>query len=184
MKCSLFVGTLLCSALVVGSAQAAEAFTLKGTDVRPGKMIPEVHVMDQFGCTGGNKSPQLSWQGAPKGAKSFVLTVYDPDAPTGSGFWHWVVYDIPPNVTELPEGIGNGSALPAGAKEGRTDVGKPGYIGPCPPVGDKAHRYVFTVYALKVEKLEVPDDATAALIGFMTHGNQIGKTTFTALYKR
>ena len=141
--------------------------------------------MDKFGCKGGNRSPQLEWSGAPAGTKSFVVTIYDPDAPTGSGWWHWIVYDIPSTVTELPGGVGKeGAALPGGAKQGRADVGPAEYDGPCPPPGDKPHRYIFTVHALKVDHLDVPADASPALIGFVTHANEIGRASFTALYGR
>ncbi|HEY0707741.1 MAG TPA: YbhB/YbcL family Raf kinase inhibitor-like protein, partial [Polyangia bacterium] len=132
-----------------------------------------------------NISPHVAWSAPPEGTKSFVLTVYDPDAPTGSGWWHWVVYDIPADVTELPAGAGSGKVdLPKGASQGRTDFGSKGFGGACPPPGDKPHRYIFTVHALKVEKLEVPPDASAAMIGFMTNANSLGKASFTAKYSR
>jgi Raf kinase inhibitor-like YbhB/YbcL family protein len=128
----------------------------------------------------------LKWSGAPKDTKSFAVTVYDPDAPTGSGWWHWVLFNLPSSVTELAENAGDasGSALPVGAVQGRTDFGKGGFGGACPPVGDKPHRYIFTVYALKADKLDVPADATAALVGYMIHANQLAKASFTAKYGR
>ena len=109
-------------------------------------------------------SPALAWKNPPAGTKGYAVTVYDPDAPTGSGWWHWVVYNIPATVTSLPVGAGDrgGAKLPAGALQGRTDFGTAGWGGPCPPKGDKPHRYVFTVHALKTDKLDVPADATAA----------------------
>src|ERR1051326_9204286 len=114
---------------------------LRSSNFKDGDYLSLDHVMSTeygFGCSGNNRSPQLSWSGAPAGAKSFALTCYDPDAPTGSGFWHWLVVNIPANVNELPAGAGNpaNGSLPAGALETRTDVGKPGYAGPCPPEGD------------------------------------------------
>lgn len=164
-------------------ASAAGKFTLTSPDIKGGK-LGEEQVFNGFGCSGGNVSPALVWRDAPKDAKSFVLTVYDPDAPTGSGWWHWVVYDIPAGTTELPKGAGSGGGqLPAGAKQGRTDYGAPGFGGACPPPG-KPHRYVFTVYALKVDKLEVPEDASPALIGFNTRANALASATFTATYGR
>ncbi len=169
--------------LSASPALAAGTFTLRSADIKEGGTLPERHVANVFGCSGGNVSPQLSWSGAPAGTKSFVLTVYDPDAPTGSGWWHWVVYDIPAATTELPAGAGDGSALPEGAKQARTDFGSPGYGGACPPPG-KPHRYVFTVFALRVEKLEVPADATPALIGFMTRANALGSAKMTVRYGR
>jgi Raf kinase inhibitor-like YbhB/YbcL family protein len=166
-------------------ALAAGKLTLTSKDVKPGGTLTDQQVFNGFGCSGANVSPELSWKGAPAGTKSFVLTVYDPDAPTGSGWWHWVVYDIPATATELPQGAGSGKgALPEGAKQGRTDFGAPGFGGACPPAGDKPHRYVFTLYALKVDKLEVPADASPAMIGFMTKANALGSASFTAKYAR
>jgi len=166
-------------------ALAAGKFALTSKDVKPGAMLTDAQVFNGFGCSGGNVSPELAWAGAPAGAKSFVVTVYDPDAPTGSGWWHWVVYDIPATAKGLAQGAGSGKAdLPEGAKQGKTDFGAPGFGGACPPPGDKPHRYVFTVYALKVDKLDVPADASPALIGFMTKANSLGSATFTAKYAR
>jgi Raf kinase inhibitor-like YbhB/YbcL family protein len=165
-------------------AAAAGKLTLVSADVKNGGTLAEAQVFNGFGCSGPNVSPQLAWKGAPEGTKSFVVTVYDPDAPTGSGWWHWVVYDIPADATGLASGAGSGTgSLPAGAQQGRTDFGAPGYGGPCPPPG-KPHRYVFTVFALKVEKLEVPADASPALVGFMTRANALESATLTARYGR
>jgi Raf kinase inhibitor-like YbhB/YbcL family protein len=165
-------------------ALAAAPFTLQSSEVKQGGMLTEQHVFNGFGCSGQNVSPQLSWRNAPQGTKSFALMVHDPDAPTGSGWWHWVVYDIPASVTELPQGAGSGKApLPEGAKQGRTDFGSPGWGGPCPPPG-KPHRYVFTVLALKVDKLDVPADASAAFVGFMARANALANASLTAKYGR
>ena len=182
-RSSIVVGiALLTSAL---GAQAA-GFTLSSATIKPGSMLGDAQVFNGFGCSGKNVSPALAWSGAPAGTKSFALTVYDPDAPTGSGWWHWVVYNIPANATELPEGAGtaDGKGLPAGSAQGKTDFGAPGFGGACPPKGDKPHRYIFTVYALKTDKLDIPPDGTAALVGFMIHANQLGKATFSAKYGR
>jgi Raf kinase inhibitor-like YbhB/YbcL family protein len=179
--------TLLAAAVLALAMPAAAAgkFTLTSTDVKPNGTLGDPQVFNGMGCTGGNESPQLAWKDPPAGTKSFVVTVYDPDAPTGSGWWHWVVYDIPASAKELPKGAGSGQGqLPEGAKEGRTDFGKPGFGGACPPPGDKPHRYVFTVYALKVDKLDVPQDASPAMIGFMTKANALGNATLTARYGR
>jgi Raf kinase inhibitor-like YbhB/YbcL family protein len=164
-------------------ASAAGKFTVKSADLKPGGKLPEQSVFNSFGCSGGNESPQLSWSNPPAGTKSYVVTVYDPDAPTGSGWWHWVVYDIPASAHELPHGAGSGTGLPAGAVQGKTDFGAPGYGGACPPPG-KPHRYIFTVHALKVEKLEVPPDASPAMIGFMTSANRLGSARLTVTYGR
>ena len=171
--------------LALASAQAA-GFTLASPTIKPGSMLTEAQVFNGFGCSGKNVSPALKWSGAPAGTKSFAITVYDPDAPTGSGWWHWVVYNIPAGTTELPEGAGSadGKGLPAGSVQGRTDFGAPGFGGACPPPGDKPHRYIFTVHALKTEKIEAPADATAALIGFMINANRLGQASFTAKYGR
>ncbi len=164
-------------------ALAAGKFTLKSADVKDGGKLSERHVFNGFGCQGGNVSPQLSWTNPPAGTKSFVVTAYDPDAPTGSGWWHWVVYDIPADARELPQGAGGGTGLPAGAVQGRTDFGAPGYGGACPPPG-KPHRYVFTVFALKVDRLDVPDGASPAYVGFMTNAGKLGSAKLTAKYGR
>ena len=162
-------------------------FTLTSPDVAEGKTIAEAQVFNSFGCHGRNISPALSWSHVPAGTKSFALLVHDPDAPTGgAGWWHWLVYNIPAETARLAKGAGraDGSTLPRGAASAVTDYGKPGYGGPCPPEGDKPHRYVFTVYALKVPKLDVPADARASLVGFMVNANAIGKATVTGMYGR
>jgi Raf kinase inhibitor-like YbhB/YbcL family protein len=138
-----------------------------------------------FGCAGGNVSPHLQWSGAPAGTRSFAVTCFDPDAPTGSGFWHWLVVNIPANITELPKGVGNrGGKLPAGSLQTRTDFGAPGYGGPCPPEGDHPHRYIFTVHAVGVEKLDVEADTSAAVVGFNLHFNTLAKVSIMGLFKR
>jgi hypothetical protein len=168
----------------VGLASAAE-FKLSSPQIAPDGKIADKHVFAGFGCSGGNASPALRWSGAPAGTESFALTMYDPDAPTGSGWWHWVVYNLPPIATGLAEGAGaaNSMFLPGNTQQGRTDFGTAAYGGPCPPQGDKPHHYVFTIYALKT-KLDVPADASAAMIGFMINANKIGQATFTGLYGR
>ena len=178
--------TLLANSLLIVVAAPAAAFNLESPDIKSGGMIDKKFEANVFGCTGENKSPALKWSGAPKDAKSFAVTAYDPDAPTGSGWWHWSVINIPANVTELKSDAGNASNanLPAGAKQVRIDYGVAAWGGACPPPGDKPHRYVFTVYALKTDKLDIPQDATAALAGFMINANMIGKASFTAKYGR
>lgn len=177
VACVLMAGT--------GLTQAG-GLSLSSPTIRPGSTLTEAQVFNGFGCSGKNVSPALNWSGAPAGTKSYAVTVYDPDAPTGSGWWHWVAFNVPANATGFAEGAGtaDGKALPAGTAQGRTDFGGPGFGGACPPPGDKPHRYIFTVYALKTEKIEVPADASAALVGFMIHANQLGKASFTAKYGR
>ena len=183
MRQILFATTLLLGA--AGAAQSA-GFSLSSQSIKPGSTLTEAQVFKGFGCEGKNTSPALKWSGAPSGTKSYAVTVYDPDAPTGSGWWHWVVYNIPASATELPEGAGaaDGKAMPAGAVQGRTDFGTAGFGGACPPPGDKPHRYIFTVHALKTEKIDAPADASAALVGFMINANRIGKASFEAKYGR
>ena len=120
-----------------------------------------------FGCNGGNVSPELTWSGAPAGTKSFAVTMYDRDAPTGSGFWHWVVFNIPATVHELPKNAGDAKAnlMPPGAVQSRTDFGVPGYNGPCPPAGDKPHRYHITVFAVDVDHIDADQSTSAAVVG-------------------
>lgn len=172
--------------LAAGSLAHAAGFSLTSSEIKAGGTLPKSFEFNGFGCSGENKSPSLKWSGAPAGTKSFAVTVYDPDAPTGSGWWHWVVVNIPPNVTDLPSNAGavGGTNLPAGASNVRVDFGFAGWGGTCPPQGDKPHRYVFTVYALKTDKLDIPADATAALAGFMINANKLGKASFTAKYGR
>lgn len=185
---SLSINRWICiAALFFATASRAEEggkFTLSSADLKPGKPVATAQILDTFGCSGENQSPALSWSHPPAGTRSFVLTVYDPDAPTGSGWWHWVVLDIPATTTSLPTAIGKSGTLPAGARESRTDMGRPGYMGFCPPKGDKPHRYVFTLHALKVEKLAVADDATPALVGFNLNANRIGQASFTVKHGR
>lgn len=171
--------------LVTQSATAAE-FTVTSPQVKPGGRIAVDQVLNGFGCEGGNVSPALQWQGAPRDTKSFAITIYDPDAPTGSGWWHWAVFNIPADVSSLAKNAGNPQAnlVPAGSIQSRTDFGKPGYGGPCPPAGDKPHRYQFTVYALKTDKLPLDENAPAAMVGFYLQQNLIRKTVLTGYYSR
>jgi Raf kinase inhibitor-like YbhB/YbcL family protein len=164
---------------------AAGKLMLASTDISAGGQIAEAQVFNGFGCKGGNVSPALSWSNPPAGTKSFALLMHDPDAPTGSGWWHWVVYNIPASVSSLPVGAGDPqkNLLPAGAVQGRTDFGTPGYGGPCPPPG-KPHHYYLRLYALKVAKLDVPADATAAYIGFMVRMQSLGKAELMGVYGR
>ncbi len=162
------------------------SFVLRSSNFGDQQVLPLDQVHHAMGAGGKNVSPELHWEGAPAGTRSFALTLYDPDAPTGSGWWHWVVYDIPANATSLPQGAGtpDGKSLPAGSKQGRTDFGTREYGGAAPPPGHGVHRYVFTLYALNVDKLDVPDDASAALVGFMIHFAKLGEAKLTATYQR
>jgi Raf kinase inhibitor-like YbhB/YbcL family protein len=167
------------------SAQASD-FSISSPSLKIGGSLPQIHVFNGFGCVGDNKSPALSWQNAPTGTQSFAITTYDPDAPTGSGWWHWVVYNIPASVQSLNEGAGqaSGQQLPSGATQGKTDFGSVGFGGACPPAGDKPHRYIFTIHALKTSKLDLPPDASAAMVGYMIHLNKLGSTSLEVIYGR
>jgi Raf kinase inhibitor-like YbhB/YbcL family protein len=157
------------------------AFRLWSNDLKEGDRLPEAQVFNGMGYTGGNRSPHLAWDGAPEGTQSFVVTMYDPDAPTGSGWWHWVMIDIPASVRELPANAGSGSNLPGGALQTRTDFGKPGYGGAAPPPG-RDHRYIFTVHALKTDRLGLDEEASGAMVGFMVFMNSLGKATLQTTY--
>ncbi|WP_245546680.1 YbhB/YbcL family Raf kinase inhibitor-like protein [Leeia oryzae] len=183
MKCKVWVAAAV-MATAMPLIVLADTFTLSSTDVQDGGVLGQQQFANVFGCSGGNVSPQLSWQHAPADTKSFVLTVYDPDAPTGSGWWHWVVANLPATTNSLPAGAGSDvSRLPASAMPINNDASMPGFLGACPPAGEK-HRYVFTVHALKVEKLDLPANATPALVGFMTHMTEIGAASLTAYGSR
>jgi len=161
-------------------------FKLASPDFKPNGPIAMEQVYNGFGCSGQNVSPALKWSGAPANAKSFALLVHDPDAPTGgAGWWHWAVVNIPASAGELRKDAGraDGSSLPFGCAQVDTDFGGPGWGGPCPPVGDKPHRYNFTLYALQVERLDV-SGASASLAGYMVNGNAIGKARLTGKFGR
>ena len=191
------------AALSLGAASIASAqgrvmlprgqgrFRVTSPDLESNGRIADTHVYNGMGCAGRNISPTLQWSNPPAGTRSFAVTAYDPDAPTGSGWWHWVIYNIPASATGLPAGAGNargpmlrGNRAPSGSVEGGTDFGTKGYGGPCPPVGDSPHHYRFTVFALKVDRLDLPSNATAAYVGFNLNGNKLATAQLTALYGR
>ena len=182
MRTSYLFLVIILTAFSTTSA-VAQDFKLHSEDIAEGQQLSTAHVFQGFGCEGGNVSPQLSWTDAPEGTKSFAITVYDPDAPTGSGWWHWNVVNIPASVNSLPRGIGTDHPLPNGAIVLTNDYGVSGFGGACPPPGE-VHRYKFTVYALGVEQLDLPDNASNALTGFMTRANTISSATITAIYTR
>src|SRR6202158_5415818 len=167
------------------SAASAQSMTLTSADIKEGATIANEQVFKGFGCSGNNVSPALNWSGAPTGTKSFAVSMYDPDAPTGSGWWHWVVFNIPPGTTSLPKGGGDvkQKLMPKGAIQSRTDYGYDGYGGPCPPTGDKPHHYQITVFAVSVDKLPDAknDAASAALVGFDLHFHSLATATLTGL---
>ena len=169
----------------LSSLTYAAGFKLSSPEIKANSTIPKSFEFNGFGCSGENKSPALKWNGAPKDTKSFAVTMYDPDAPTGSGFWHWLVVNIPSNVSELAAGAGSaGGKLPAGSLQTRTDFGAPGYGGPCPPEGDHPHRYLFTVFAVGADRLDVKADTSAAVVGFNLHFATLAKAAIMGLFKR
>jgi Raf-like protein len=186
MKKQILLATTLLA--LTGTASAAGSFTLQADDLQNGSFTRKQLLSAEygFGCTGNNQSPALSWKNAPVGTRSFLLTMHDPDAPTGGiGWTHWVVANIPAKVDRLPAGISVGDTkLPAGALQTRTDAGKPGYMGACPPTG-RAHRYVITLTALKVAELPgVTADSTPALVGFVAQAHALGASSITVMYGR
>ena len=168
---------------VMNPSAPVAAFTLESATVAPSKPLPSAHLFNGFGCTGQNHSPELAWYNPPDGTRSFAVTMYDPDAPTGSGWWHWIVFDIPSETHRLPEDAGSGHGLPIEAVQSRTDFGTTGYGGACPPPGTP-HRYIFTVYALKLDHLNLTSEASGALVGLTIRANSLGKASLTAFYER
>ncbi|TCV89223.1 MULTISPECIES: YbhB/YbcL family Raf kinase inhibitor-like protein [Testudinibacter] len=185
MKISQLASTLIVSA-VAASAQADNSFQLSSPQIQANSSISADFEFNGFGCSGNNQSPELHWKNAPAGTKSFAVSVYDPDAPTGSGFWHWYVVNIPVTASGLAANAGaaDQANLPQGAFQLRTDYGYHGWGGVCPPQGDDAHRYIFTVHALNTEKLAVDENTTTALGGFLVNAHTIDKASFTAYYQR
>ncbi len=175
------------SVVWAAAAAAADApganFTLTSSDIAPGGKIANAQVYNRYGCMGDNISPALSWTHAPAGTRSFALLVDDPDAATGSGWWHWVLYNLPASTSSLPAGAGDAqkSALPPGAVQGRSDFGTSDYGGPCPPPG-APHHYHFRLYALKVAKLDLPSDASAALVATTVRAQALGSAELTGIY--
>lgn len=168
--------------LIMAASGHAASFSLSSPDIADKRQLTRLQAFNGFGCNGGNISPALSWTNAPAGTKSFAITVYDPDAPTGSGWWHWTLVNLPTTVNSVPANVGVN--LPAGAVQGRTDYGQPGFGGACPPKGDAPHRYQFTVWALKVDKLAIDNQSSGALVGYMLNANSLAKATITAPYGR
>ena len=181
LKRAMILSAFLLQGALVNSVQAAEKFTLASPDIQAGKMLSKNQEFNSFGCNGKNISPELQWKNAPKATRSFAVTVYDPDAPTGSGWWHWLVLNIPASSKGLPAGM---KAEASGSLQTRTDYGVAGFGGACPPKGDKPHRYQFTVYALDVDSLPVTADSMPAFVGFNLHAHTLAKAQLEALYQR
>jgi len=176
------VKRMIAALVLTGASLFAGGFTLQSSAIS-GQLTLDQE-FDGFGCTGKNISPDLSWKDAPKGTRSFGITVYDPDAPTGSGWWHWVVFDIPKSATGINAGASASGKLPKGAVESMTDYGQSGFGGACPPRGDKPHRYIVTVYALDTVKLGPDARANPALIGYMLNAHALAKCSVMGYYGR
>lgn len=177
---------LLVAILFAACVAYAQDFTVKSAAWPDGGIMAETYVFNGFGCSGENVSPDIEWSNPPEGTKSFAVTVYDPDAPTGSGWWHWTVFNIPADTRALKAGAGSTepSVLPAGAVQGRTDFAKPGYGGACPPQSDKPHHYILTVFALKTDKIDLDDTAPGAMVGYYLNQNALAKASLTVTYGR
>jgi Raf kinase inhibitor-like YbhB/YbcL family protein len=160
------------------------SFTVTSTDVADGKTLPTAQVSGIMGAGGQDVSPQLSWSGFPEETRSFAVTCFDPDAPTASGFWHWVVCDIPVDVTELAADAGNGSGLPEQAVTLRNDAGGHRYIGAAPPAGHGPHRYIFAVHAVDVPSLGLDSSASPAFLGFNLFSHALGRALITPVYEQ
>ncbi len=181
IKSNFILGILL---TISSTLFAQNTFTLTSNDLGGQATITEE--FNGFGCTGQNKSPQLSWKNAPEGTKSFAVTMYDPDAPTGSGWWHWLVFDIPANTNELVAGAGDVTLklTPEGTIQSITDYGANGYGGPCPPEGHGIHQYIITVYALKTDTLGLNKDTNPAVVGYYLWNNALAKASIVTYYQR
>lgn len=175
---------ILIAWLFVFTTVLGQTFTLKSNDV--GGQATDKQVFNGFGCSGANVSPQLRWENPPPGTKSFAVTMFDPDAPTGSGWWHWLMFDIPVSAKELTSNAGDPKSIlaPKGSIQSVTDFGGSGYGGPCPPPGHGAHQYIITVYALKVDKLGLDETARPAMVGYNIRANTIQKASIVMYYGR
>ncbi|MDW3194224.1 MAG: YbhB/YbcL family Raf kinase inhibitor-like protein [Cytophagales bacterium] len=171
-------------AFAISSYGFSQTFTLSSKDL--GGQATTIEEFNGFGCTGKNQSPQLTWDNAPEGTKSFAITMYDPDAPTGSGWWHWVMFDIPATTNELVTNAGNVemNLAPTGAIQSITNYGVAGYGGPCPPEGHGPHQYVITVFALKTDKLGLDANTNPAIVGYYLGNNTLAKASIVAYYER
>jgi Raf kinase inhibitor-like YbhB/YbcL family protein len=182
------VAAAIAAGVCITAWAAAPVFTLVSPDLPAGKPVAERFTANAFGCHGPNESPALVWSNAPAGTRSFAITMFDPYRPPASGWWHWVVYDIPANVTQLPRKAGDPGdpGMPQGARQVKPDGEAPEahYYGPCPDEGDPPHHYTITVYALSVEHLNVPATSTPANVDYEISTKTLAKATIVRLYSR
>ncbi|MDG2275697.1 MAG: YbhB/YbcL family Raf kinase inhibitor-like protein [Flavobacteriaceae bacterium] len=178
---TLITGILL---TISSTLFSQNTFTLSSNTL--GGEATKIEEFNGFGCTGKNESPQLSWENAPEGTKSFAITMYDPDAPTGSGWWHWVVFDIPSTTTTLVSNAGDIklNLTPEGTIQSVTNYGMQGYGGPCPPVGHGLHQYIITVHALKTDTLGLDKNTNPAIVGYYLWNNTLAKASIVTYFKR
>lgn len=177
-----FIPFVFLAGVSFASHAGGASFKLTSNDFKDGAFLPSVYAYDKNGCGGENVSPQLEWKNPPTGTKSFALTMFDPDAPTGHGWWHWIALDIPAKMNAVPQGFGN-KKMP-GIREGKNDFNESGYGGPCPPMGNDPHRYVFTLYALSVEKIDVSADAAPKDVSKALEKKMLGKAELMGRYQR
>lgn len=172
--------------LSISTFAHSSSLSLFSNDIAQGEFMSKAHEFNGFGCSGDDLSPHLKWSNAPEGTKSFAITVYDPDAPTGSGWWHWQIINIPNNILEIETGAGSvgKNSVPQGSVQISNDYDIQGFGGACPPSGHGVHHYRFTIHALSIEKLELPEGASGALAGYMINANTIESSSIEALYKR
>jgi hypothetical protein len=172
----------LALAFLLISCLAGRAMELTSPEIANGAKlsIAQVHTR----CGGQNRSPALRWSGAPAGTRSFAVTLFDPDAGGGAGFWHWLIYDVPAGTTELPDGASAGNGLPSGAEQAANDFGDTGYGGACPPPGSGVHHYEFTLYALGVPKLPLGINANGAAIAAYLKAHSLSTATLVGTYSR
>ncbi len=179
----MFLKQSIVALIVSANALFAGGLSLYSNDLTG--QLTKTQEASTFGCSGANISPELHWDNAPAGTKSFAVTIYDPDAPTGSGWWHWVVFNIPASTKALPTDFGNVEKTQSiKAVQSVTDYGKSGFGGACPPKGDRAHRYIVTLYALDVESLPLDAKTMPANVGFMLNAHALQKATMVSYYQR
>lgn len=186
MRHTLKIFSVLSLSISASVSVFAGSLTLSSQDIVQGEFMSKAQEFNGFGCSGKDLSPHLKWSDAPENTKSFAITAYDLDAPTGSGWWHWQVVNIPVAVNEISTDAGNAknNNLPLGSLQIKNDYGIRGFGGACPPEGHGVHHYRFIIHALSVEKLGLPEDASGALAGYMINANTIQSSTIESLYKR